>query len=56
MSQRFLDEHQQLSKAAEEAPALAPASPAQPVATNWKISSPGKLLLCLFFLIRRDGT
>ncbi|CAD6253856.1 unnamed protein product [Miscanthus lutarioriparius] len=40
MSQRFLDEHQRLSKA-EEAPALAPASPAQPVATNWKISSPG---------------
>ncbi|KAJ1283822.1 hypothetical protein BS78_03G156200 [Paspalum vaginatum] len=40
MSQRFLGEHQpQLGKAEpEEAP---PASPAQPVATNWKISSPG---------------
>ncbi|PAN42109.1 hypothetical protein PAHAL_8G100200 [Panicum hallii] len=42
MSQRFLDEHQQLGKPEEApAPALAPASPAQPVATNWKISSPG---------------
>jgi len=56
MSQRFLDEHQQLSKA-EEAPTVAPASPAQPVATNWKISSPGKLSSycfdpCLLFLIR----
>nr|CAB3491472.1 unnamed protein product [Digitaria exilis] len=40
MSQRFLDEHQQLGKP-EETLALAPASPAQPVATNWKISSPG---------------
>lgn len=58
MSQRFLDDHQQLSKA-EEAPAVAPVSPVQPpVATNWKISSPGKLQLCdlcLLFLIR-DGT
>ncbi|KAG2557363.1 uncharacterized protein LOC120686225 [Panicum virgatum] len=42
MSQRFLDEHQQPGKPEEaSAPALAPASPAQPVATNWKISSPG---------------
>ncbi|RLM69377.1 uncharacterized protein C2845_PM17G06680 [Panicum miliaceum] len=42
MSQRFLDEHQQLGKPEEApTPALAPASPAQPVATNWKISSPG---------------
>jgi len=45
MSQRFLDEHQQLEKPEEApAPALAPASPAQPVATNWKISSPGNKL------------
>ncbi|XP_062198259.1 uncharacterized protein LOC133900976 [Phragmites australis] len=40
ISQRFLDEHQQLNKV-EEAPAAAPASPVQPVTTNWKISSPG---------------
>ncbi|XP_062183366.1 uncharacterized protein LOC133887431 [Phragmites australis] len=40
MSQRFLDEHQHTQKA-EEAPAAAPVSPPQPVATNWKISSPG---------------
>jgi hypothetical protein len=53
MSQRFLDEHhhQQLGKA-EEAPPLAPASPAQPAATtNWKISSPGNYLPLV-----RDGT
>ena len=54
MSQRFLDEHQQLSKA-EEAPALAPASPAQPVATNWKISSPGKLQLFRPLLVVLDS-
>ncbi|CAN6371819.1 unnamed protein product [Urochloa humidicola] len=44
MSRRFLDEHQQMGKheaAAPATPALAPASPAQPGATNWKISSPG---------------
>ncbi|TVU25815.1 hypothetical protein EJB05_28325, partial [Eragrostis curvula] len=40
MSQRFLDEQQ--GKAEEAAaPVTAPASPAQPVSTNWKISSPG---------------
>jgi hypothetical protein len=45
MSKRFLDDQQQQESKAEEA---APASPAQPVATNWKISSPGKLTqLCL---------
>ncbi|XP_062188847.1 uncharacterized protein LOC133892132 [Phragmites australis] len=38
MSQRFLDEHQQLSKT-EETLAV-PASPSQPIATNGKISSP----------------
>jgi hypothetical protein len=54
MSQRFLDEHQQLSKA-EEAPAVAPASPAQPVATNWKISSPGKLQLFRPLLVVLDS-
>ncbi|CAO2141503.1 unnamed protein product, partial [Urochloa humidicola] len=37
MSRRFLDEHGKH----EEAPVVAPASPAQPGATNWKISSPG---------------
>jgi hypothetical protein len=49
MSQRFLDDHQkQQSKDAAPATATAPASPAQPVATNWKISSPGKQTqLCL---------
>ncbi|CAN6381128.1 unnamed protein product [Urochloa humidicola] len=44
MSRRFLDEHQPelgKHKEAPDAPALAPASPAQPGATNWKISSPG---------------
>ncbi|KAL6662158.1 hypothetical protein ACP70R_000017 [Stipagrostis hirtigluma subsp. patula] len=42
MSQRFLDEHHQLAKPEDAAPAaLAPASPAQPTPTNWKISSPG---------------
>ncbi|XP_062186575.1 uncharacterized protein LOC133890145 [Phragmites australis] len=40
MRQRFLDEHEQLSKA-KEAPAIAPASLAQRVTTNRKISSPG---------------
>ncbi|CAL4981298.1 unnamed protein product [Urochloa decumbens] len=44
MSRRFLDEHPQQTGKHEEAPAaspMAPASPAQPGATNWKISSPG---------------
>ncbi|KAL5204537.1 hypothetical protein ABZP36_009408 [Zizania latifolia] len=46
MSQRFLDEHQsppkpeKKKKPVAEAAAVAPASPAQPIA-NWKISSPG---------------
>ncbi|KAG8089633.1 hypothetical protein GUJ93_ZPchr0011g27049 [Zizania palustris] len=45
MSQRFLDEHQsppkpEKKKPVAEATAVAPASPAQPIA-NWKISSPG---------------
>ncbi|CAL4993699.1 unnamed protein product [Urochloa decumbens] len=44
MSRRFLDEHPQQMGKHEEAPAaspMVPASPAQPGATNWKISSPG---------------
>lgn len=43
MSQRFLDEHQSLSKAEElapEPPAVLPPSPVQPI-PNWKISCPG---------------
>ncbi|CAM0875020.1 unnamed protein product [Alopecurus aequalis] len=43
MSQRFLDEHHSPSKVEQlvpEPPAVAPASPAQPI-PNWKISCPG---------------
>jgi hypothetical protein len=48
MSQKFLDEHQKPPESSSPAEAESEAASSSPIA-NWKISSPGELMVLLVF-------